>query len=1177
MLTFPSDSLSQVVCPMDEDAIPPIPVCSAPPLSDPPSPLLPLSSVTPSCAHDGPSGHRRSGRIQDIRARTPKKLDCADIQAAQRQSGPNLSSTKRQREAPNMVQASQSKLQRGGRTRLHEEPNKVGFSNRFTAEHQNEWKNSKSTESENNVSPLDEPFVEQTMRNPDDTKPEMDACQELPEMDACQELPEMDACQELPEMDACQELPEMDACEDFAGGDLGEDASVSKGWVIGPFFQSLKSKMASFTEIVMTPVKLFRATSPLTADDMFEADDATDVDASEKGDKFQTEAQSLVDSVETKSEISTAPTKSKKLQFNESVCRTTGGFQCAISGGDENLPDVVPLVCVASEEAGEPSGSSFLLRKSASHESDLNVYTAVEGHKGKLSSVKPLSRRETGNGYELVEIKDRNQLQLDGLATNKSPLKPSFDAEQMECQQIPEMCLVSKFARAKRGLKPNCVSQDDVKRKMSMASGGDVIKGPRTQRKRGADETMKPDNKKQVASTRATAKAKSGQDRKGCLEKSSSELQNNSKCKRAKPSSSCKRLPIISSDDNLMDVETTVPNPIAEQSAKKRLSLVLVRSDEKEIPHVTKCGNANKKQLKRKSPNHTSLEVESSLVSASSHDGLEPMSMGFKSEDASTGGANQPSKRLRNSLRSAVKFSVLAEEQEKTKESQLKNGRGKISTDKIIFGSDPHLPLVDSGLLNEEDKSVMENEQRSSAAMTGETFLKASEIGNCSPRPSIRLADARRRRKDPQRRRCRVLHSRMCKTEEGSRSVTVEDADLAATRMRSSETNVSRRLSRSYSCPDVLILHHDDSPWVSPPHSPHHRTYATHHHHGNLTSHAQRSLRRARRHTVCSVEVEREIAPLCLRKEVYPSRRSASYDPMTHNLSPAHVHSPCSSLTALASCFLSSPLAFLSKKSDCRATSANAGTSSRVPSPPPSSSCSTAWHSPGFTLGSSSASLDPSENPAPYEAARRQQSEEEDDGEDTSSSSQEFEDAGLREEKALSDSEIRVVKKHEEQKKVSSIRIRKTLPKPQTNLTPMGLPKPVRVKKKDFSLEEIYTNKNFSKPPESRLETIFEVPLNRKNGSESWFGPRRVKRFLEFLEVGEARKPKKPLVGVGKTGPSSSRPRRGGFPKDEPSLSVQDVDSLLCSKLDELNLWLIHDQSEERETDNAVPVSAIMT
>lgn len=127
----------------------------------------------------------------------------------------------------------------------------------------------------------------------------------------------------------------------------------------------------------------------------------------------------------------------------------------------------------------------------------------------------------------------------------------------------------------------------------------------------------------------------------------------------------------------------------------------------------------------------------------------------------------------------------------------------------------------------------------------------------------------------------------------------------------------------------------------------------------------------------------------------------------------------------------------------------------------------------------------------------------------------------------------------------------------------MGLPKPIRLKKKEFSLEEIYTNKNFSKPPESRLETIFEeVPLNRRNGSESWFGQRRVKRFLEFLEVGEVRKPKKPLVGVSKAGISTSRTRRGGFLKDEPSLSVQDVDSLLCAKLDQLNLWLIHDQKD---------------
>ena len=39
---------------------------------------------------------------------------------------------------------------------------------------------------------------------------------------------------------------------------------------------------------------------------------------------------------------------------------------------------------------------------------------------------------------------------------------------------------------------------------------------------------------------------------------------------------------------------------------------------------------------------------------------------------------------------------------------------------------------------------------------------------------------------------------------------------------------------------------------------------------------------------------------------------------------------------------------------------------------------------------------------------------------------------------------LQVVKISEERGKVSSIRIRKTRPKPQNNLTPMGLPKAIR-------------------------------------------------------------------------------------------------------------------------------------
>lgn len=88
------------------------------------------------------------------------------------------------------------------------------------------------------------------------------------------------------------------------------------------------------------------------------------------------------------------------------------------------------------------------------------------------------------------------------------------------------------------------------------------------------------------------------------------------------------------------------------------------------------------------------------------------------------------------------------------------------------------------------------------------------------------------------------------------------------------------------------------------------------------------------------------------------------------------------------------------------------------------------------------------------------------------------------------------------------------------------------------------------------------MPASRKNGSVSSFGQKRVKRFLEFLEAGEARKPKKPLAGAGKAGACASRTRRGGFPKDAAPLGVPDVDSLLCAKLHQLSLWLIHDQSD---------------
>ncbi|XP_032509891.1 protein PRR14L isoform X9 [Phocoena sinus] len=91
-------------------------------------------------------------------------------------------------------------------------------------------------------------------------------------------------------------------------------------------------------------------------------------------------------------------------------------------------------------------------------------------------------------------------------------------------------------------------------------------------------------------------------------------------------------------------------------------------------------------------------------------------------------------------------------------------------------------------------------------------------------------------------------------------------------------------------------------------------------------------------------------------------------------------------------------------------------------------------------------------------------------------------------------------------KKVSQIRIRKTIPKPDPNLTPMGLPRPKRLKKKEFSLEEIYTNKNYKSPPANRcLETIFEEPKER-NGTLISISQQKRKRVLEFQDFTVPRK-----------------------------------------------------------------------
>eukprot|EP00066_Takifugu_rubripes_P014053 XP_011603319.1 PREDICTED: uncharacterized protein LOC105416597 isoform X2 [Takifugu rubripes] len=141
-------------------------------------------------------------------------------------------------------------------------------------------------------------------------------------------------------------------------------------------------------------------------------------------------------------------------------------------------------------------------------------------------------------------------------------------------------------------------------------------------------------------------------------------------------------------------------------------------------------------------------------------------------------------------------------------------------------------------------------------------------------------------------------------------------------------------------------------------------------------------------------------------------------------------------------------------------------------------------------------------------------------------------------------------------KRVSQIRIRRAPPR-ETPLTPMGLPKVKRLKKKEFSLEEIYTNKNYKSPTSNRtLETIFEEP-REKDGALLRIGHQRRRRLLLFPDFTQPRKRKRPS-GIGL--PVASMPRKrvasrrchGSNPVEDES----DVDVMLVERLSALEDFL---------------------
>nr|XP_002721807.1 proline-rich protein 14 [Oryctolagus cuniculus]XP_017193244.1 proline-rich protein 14 [Oryctolagus cuniculus]XP_051690949.1 proline-rich protein 14 [Oryctolagus cuniculus] len=145
--------------------------------------------------------------------------------------------------------------------------------------------------------------------------------------------------------------------------------------------------------------------------------------------------------------------------------------------------------------------------------------------------------------------------------------------------------------------------------------------------------------------------------------------------------------------------------------------------------------------------------------------------------------------------------------------------------------------------------------------------------------------------------------------------------------------------------------------------------------------------------------------------------------------------------------------------------------------------------------------------------------------------------------KVLSDPETKTMGK------VSRFRIRRTPARSQLNLTPMGLPRPIRLNKKEFSLEEIYTNKNYQSPTTRRtFETIFEEPRER-NGTLILTSSRKLRRAVEFRD-GSLPRPRRPSRGVRATAGRTLTPALAPSPDVEPLLQqrLEELDALFLEE-----------------------------
>ncbi|KAB5553633.1 hypothetical protein PHYPO_G00040870 [Pangasianodon hypophthalmus] len=970
-----------------------------------------------------------------------------------------------------------------------------------------------------------------------------------------------------------------------------ESPPPAKRWVIGPLFQSFKSKMASFTEIVMSPVRLFKP-NDLPAGSNNEAPSVTHVNKEDVG----TDGKDVFSKKEEKkiTPVTKLPVV-QRLNFDTNSSDVGDSEQNKVTisqSGSEQQQDSIP-----EDDGSFGSLNSASTRRSTSQITEAvrasNVQQSSREEKQNCKSMNPNPPPRTG----LVDSTDSVRRSLTkGSESGKAVQELIVLCEEKALDELTKHTEQADKSKSqdqeqplpkKLRLPTPAIGKKKKGRGMERSELAEMVKRVEKEGTIGTDRVEKSPTVTQTKTFQSSRLVQTGKRMKvqvsdECLSTYNSgdvQMSDLNSCNSSEREKIGQMRASRSRSKREKDVKCTLvaldimsATSGATRSALIDLISTNVTNDSTPAEGPPLSGSltwASSRTTRQRKNNKVCEERKSDIAESCSIDPAECL----KSSNGTSVSKLVRRNNIRQAKRKSETSATSAAKKPQVNKKSLNTRRVKRAMDAFEDqGMSMSLTLeVGSGVDGDKEAtSIMScGITTRGRKMGGDVMLAdASCPSRVTPEDRFCVKDDRLtdmdggylEKKDKRRRRC--MYSERRETDD-----ELDQEDDSKPGQTSSGCG-SNRLKRSLSCPDITSLQHGHDASSAPVSEKTlcHPSPLKKVPHFNVS--VPSPFKRARRHTVCSVEIEREIAPLCLRKEVYPKWGSTS-----NYLYP---RSPSKSLASLVSCFLSSPQAFLSKKSsrghnddsgygasssDLRNVSSSSSLSPPLLNSPASSSVMSgsaffadAPHTPEQSSVSSHCSV--------YDAV----SMEADEGVVQQDSEENEQSSAVSEEKALSDSEIKTDSKQMERRKVSSIRIRKTLPKPQYNLTPMGLPKAVRIKKKVFSVEEIYTNKNFFKPPEGRLETIFEVPLSRRDGSQSLIGPKRVKRFVEFPELGVVRKPRKPLIGGAGGGGAQrkaagnsgmGRTRRG---REEEALHLQDFDSLLCSKLNELDLWMVTEQ-----------------